>query len=147
MTGMSVPVRPLRLTPKKNHTNWPCALNSVTEKGQNEPPDEGRLAELRVEELARDLAQQINSYPTEQREQLREMAVHLVRDEVQIQQAQIERDPGAMQPAFNPLGMAIPLCLVGAVMLVLFPPVGLTLFAVAFLMALWGLAAVWLVRR
>jgi hypothetical protein len=121
------------------------ALISVTEKGQNEPAAEGRLVEVRVEELARHLAQQINSYPTERREQLREMAVHLVRDEVQIIQPQVGVDGGAA--VFNPLGLAIPLGLAGAVMLILFPPVGLVLFAVAFLMALWGVAAVWLVRR
>lgn len=121
------------------------ALISVTEQGQDEPAAEGRLAEVRVEELARHLAQQINSYPTERREQLREMAVHLVRDEVQILQPQVAGEGG--EPAFNPLGLAIPLSLAGAVMLLLFPPVGLVLFAVALLMALWGVAAVWLVRR
>ena len=119
----------------------------MTEKGQNEPSDEGRLAEVRVEDLARHLARQINTYPTEQREHLREMAVHLVRDEVQILPPRFERAPGEREPAFNPLGMAIPLSLAGALMLVLFPPVGLTLFVVAFLMVLWGLATIWLVRR
>lgn len=121
------------------------ALNSVTEKGQNEPAAEQWSAEARVEELAHDLAQQINSYPTERREHLREMAVHLVRDEVQILQpsVSVETDPAG----FNPLGLAIPLSLAGAVMLILFPPVGLVLFAVALLMALWGVATVWLVRR
>jgi len=121
------------------------ALISVTEKGQNEPVPEERSADVRVEELARNLAQQINSYPTERREQLREMAVHLVRDEVQILQPDFGVD--RRDPVFNPLGLAIPLSLAGAVMLILFPPVGLVLFAVAALMAVWGLAAVWLVRR
>jgi hypothetical protein len=121
------------------------ALISVTEKGQNEPAAEERSAEVRVEELARHLAQQINSYPTERREQLREMAVHLVRDEVQILQPNVGAE--ARDLAFNPLGLAIPLSLAGAVMLILFPPVGLVLFALAALMALWGVAAVWLVGR
>lgn len=144
---MNVLPRFLSLTPQKNRNKWPIALISVTEKGQNEPAEEGRSAEVRVEDLARNLAQQINSYPTEQREQLREMAVHLMRDEVQIVAPRDEREPGAPAPAFNPLGLAIPLCLAGAVMLVLFPPVGMTLFVVALLMALWGVATVWLVRR
>jgi hypothetical protein len=48
---------------------------------------------------------------------------------------------------FNPLAIAIPLSLMGFVMLILFPPVGLTLFATAVVMVFWGLASVLFTRR
>jgi hypothetical protein len=49
--------------------------------------------------------------------------------------------------AFNPFAIAIPLGLAGAVMLILFPPVGLLLFGSAGVMMVWGVAVVLLSRR
>jgi hypothetical protein len=104
--------------------------------------------DLRVEHLARQLAQMINAGVGEVREQLREMAVHVLRDEVELVEsvASAHEDPPSQQ-SYNPFAIAIPLGLVGGVMLILFPPVGLLLFAAAGTMMLWGVAAVALSRR
>jgi hypothetical protein len=100
---------------------------------------------VQVEGQARDLARLISSAPAGQRERLRDMAVSLLRDEVEMIQ------PVAAAPAtsdtLNPFAIGIPLMLAGAVMVVMFPPVGLLLFAAAALMMLWGLATVFLARR
>ena len=100
---------------------------------------------VQVEGQARDLARTISAAPAAQRERLRDMAVSLLRDEVETIQ------PVAAAPAtsetLNPFAIGIPLMLAGAVMLLMFPPVGLLLFAAAALMMFWGLAAVLLVRR
>jgi hypothetical protein len=52
--------------------------------------------------------------------------------------------PGAVHEAaapapFNPLGIGLPLLLVGLALLVLFPPVGLLLLLFAVIMIVWGL--------
>lgn len=96
--------------------------------------------------MARDLAQHINSVPSEQREHLREMVVHLVRDEVQIAPPSIQGSAGGGVGAFNPFAIGIPLALAGAVLMILFPPVGLMLFAAAAATMAWGVLSVLLSR-
>lgn len=90
--------------------------------------------------MARDIARHINSLPAEQREQLREMVVHLVRDEVQIVPPAVQRSAAAA--SFNPFAIGIPLALAGAVLIILFPPVGLLLFGAAGLSMGWGVLSV-----
>jgi len=100
---------------------------------------------VQIEGLAHDLARTISTAPAGQRERLREMAVHVLRDEVEIIEPAVLAAPS--RSASNPFGMGIPLLLVGFVMLVMFPPVGLLLCAAAALMMVWGVAAVFFVRR
>ena len=139
---------PACLTHKNNSNNWPSALIPVTDKGKNEPvEDAGRSAEVRVEEMARSLAHSINAYPTEQREQLREMVVHTVRDEVRIVQPRVDQAGSGGSADFNPFAIGLPLLGAGLVMGILFPPLGLVLFAAAAFMMLWGLAAVMFSRH
>ena len=103
--------------------------------------------DLRVEHLARQLAQVINAGVGEEREQLREMAVHVLRDEGELVASVAPAEEVRPPQASNPFAIAIPLVLVGGVMLILFPPVGLLLFAAAGMMMLWGLVAVAFSRR
>jgi hypothetical protein len=98
-----------------------------------------------VEGLARDLARTISAAPTGERERLRDMAVQLLRDEVEIEApVDVTTTSGG---TVNPFAIGIPLILVGGVMLVMFPPVGLLLFGAAVLTMVWGVATVFLVRR
>ena len=99
-----------------------------------------RALDRSVLALAREIADKINAGPIEGRDVLREMAVNAVRDEVQIvapQQPESKRG----EASFNPLGIGIPLVLVGAVLVVLFPPVGFLMFATAAVMVVWGVLA------
>lgn len=101
--------------------------------------------ENQIEGSARDLARKISAAPAGERERLRDMAVHLLRDEVEIT-APIDVTETATGTV-NPFAIGIPLILVGGVMLVMFPPVGLLLFGAAAVMMVWGVATVFFVRR
>ena len=113
----------------------------MIEKSQIDSKD-AEITEARVESLARALARRINSAPSERREQLREMVVHLVRDEVQIAPPAVDRTAAGGGAAFNPFAIGIPLGLAGAVLSILFPPIGLMVFAAAGLMMAWGVLSV-----
>ena len=93
-----------------------------------------------IEGLARDLARTISAAPPEQRERLREMAVHLLRDEVEIiQRADPVAAPGG---GLNPFAIAIPLLLAACVTWILSPFVTLLLVGIAVMMMAWGVASV-----
>lgn len=92
--------------------------------------------------MARDLAHHINSVPSEQREQLREMVVHVVRDEVFIAPPVIDRAGAGGAGAFSPFAIAIPLVLAGGLLSILFPPIGVMMFAAAGVSVAWGLLSV-----
>ncbi len=99
-----------------------------------------------MEALAREIADTINAGQVEGRERLREVALGLLRDEVHV----TEPLPAVLQPpavgTFNPFGIGIPLILMGGVLVFLFPPVGLLLFAAAGVMIAWGVGTT-LLRR
>ncbi len=92
-----------------------------------------------MEALARELADTINAGQVEGRERLREVALGLLRDEVQLSEPELAPAAGPVATgAFNPFGIGIPLVLMGSVLVFLFPPVGLLMFAAAAVMIVWG---------
>ena len=105
------------------------------ERGAGDP---GVALETRVEALAREIATAVNAGQIEQREFLRELAVNLLREEVQISAPSGAAVPAEPLGSFNPFGIGIPLLLMGAVLVFLFPPVGLLMFAAAAVMIAWG---------
>jgi hypothetical protein len=100
---------------------------------------DNRALERRVEALARELAEEINVGGAEARTLLREIAVSTLRDEVREEPQQREEIQASGK--FNSFGIGIPLLLMGAVLIFLFPPVGLLLFATAILALVWGVVA------
>ena len=103
--------------------------------------EERENLERRVEALANEIAELINSGKGEERNDLKDLALSVVREEVRSGEDSAAGSLGREEPgaAFNPIAIGIPLFLVGAVMLVLFPPVGLLLLGLAGLMVVWGL--------
>jgi hypothetical protein len=99
-----------------------------------------------IEGLTRDLAEKISAAPLGQRERWRDMAVHLLRDEVETSEPR-DAAPPAAAGSFNSFGIAIPLLLAGAVLLPLFGAAGLVLCAAALVMMTWGIASVLLGGR
>ena len=95
--------------------------------------------ERRVEALAGEIAELINTSSGTERSDLRDLALSIVREEVRS--GGDDEVPGtrfdAKQP-FNPIAMAIPIFLIGAVMIILFPPVGLFLVGGSFVLVGWG---------
>ena len=55
--------------------------------------------------------------------------------------------PPSASGTFNPLGIGIPLVLMGGVLVFLFPLVGLLMFAAAAVMIVWGVGATLLARN
>lgn len=92
-----------------------------------------------VEGLVRDLVRTISAAPPEQRERLRDMAVHLLRDEVDVIQW-VDAGPAPAR-GLNPFAICIPLLLVGSVTWIVSPLITLLLFAAAAVMMAWGVAA------
>jgi len=119
----------------------------TTVSDEQQAAENDRVRERRIEALAREIADTINAGRAEGREELQEIAINVVRDEVQI----IEPPPAVAAPAatgtFNPLGIGIPLILMGGVLIFLFPPVGLLMFAAAAVMIAWGVGTTLLARN
>jgi hypothetical protein len=105
----------------------------------------GRALERRVAALAREIAETINTGQGEEREGLRDLAVNLLRDEVQVIELPrpVERQSAG---SFNPFGIGIPFVLMGMVLVFLFPLVGLLMFAAAAVMIAWGVGTTLLAR-
>lgn len=96
----------------------------------------------RVEALAREIADTINAGQIDAREGLRDIATDVLREAVRTDDIGLASEAAAAGPShFNPFGIGIPLILMGSVMVFLFPPVGLFLFAVAGVVLAWGVAA------
>ena len=116
---------------------------------EQESEQGARARQQRIEALARQIAETINAAPVEGREELREEVGELLRTEVrEVDQPPSTQPAGGPQPGggFNPFGIGIPLILMGAVLVFLFPPVGLLLFAAATVMLVWGVGSTLLAR-
>ena len=99
-----------------------------------------------MEDLARRLVETINGAAADQRQDLRDYAIDLVREGTEAIEAPREQPARKRASGTNPLGMGLLLFLVALPMCLLFPPVGLALLAVAILLGGWGIV-VTLVRR
>lgn len=99
-----------------------------------------------VEALARQLADVINGAGSGERQDLREYALGLLRDETEI----VDASPGPTRTnapnGGGPLAMALVLTLAALPLLLLFAPVGLLLLGTAAMMALWGALSALLTR-
>jgi VIT1/CCC1 family predicted Fe2+/Mn2+ transporter len=95
-----------------------------------------------VEGLARRIAEVVNSAGAEQRQDLREYAIGLLKEETEHTDAPSAPvdGPHAPAPRFNPLAIALLLVLASLPLLlsVVFAPVGLAVLVLAGLMAVWG---------
>ena len=113
--------------------------------------------ERRVEALASELALLINSSNSEDREGLKDLALSIVREEVQGRDVDppgrgtvAAGGPGSSTGSaapFNAIAVAMPLGLAGAVMVFLFPLGGLVLFALAGLLVAFGVLASFFAKR
>lgn len=142
------------LTPCQNHIN-PVPPARVLGKLQHsiDKAAEEETLRVQVEQCARELARVINGGESEWRGPFRDAAIELLYDTVETEPPLCDALDGAEAAAVavptqtsNPIAIAIPLLMVGAVMVILFPPIGLLLFAAAGVMVVWGLASV-LFRR
>lgn len=102
-----------------------------------------RALDRSVLALARQIADVINAGPREGRDILREMAIETLRERVRTEPAVGLAAPPA-PASFNPFGIGLPLVFVGAILVFLFPPVGLMMFGTAAVMMVWGvISSLW----
>jgi VIT1/CCC1 family predicted Fe2+/Mn2+ transporter len=110
--------------------------------------DRQRELDGRVEELTRQIAEVVNRAGVEQRQDLREYAIGLLKEETEVADA-LPASAGATHVApFNPLAVALLLVLAAVPLLlsIVFAPVGIAILVIALGMGLWGLLTS-LVRR
>ena len=94
-----------------------------------------------MEELAAEIASLIDHAGLDERRDLRELAIGVLRERTDHAASAPAVTATAQSPVFNPLGIGLPLLLVGVVLVFLFPPVGLLILSFAAAMVVWGVVA------
>ena len=110
----------------------------------SDPPNVAAQArEQEIERLAQELGRLIQGASPERREDLKELAFALIREEL-IYEAQGEESPGGSTPApFNPLGTGVLFFCLGAGLSFVFGPVGLLLMFGGLIFVVWGALISW----
>ena len=101
--------------------------------------------EQEVERLAQELGRLIQGADPGQREDLKELAFALIREEF-IHKADDDSAPaaGSIPAPFNPLGTGVLIFVLGAGLSFIFGPVGLVLMAGGIIFVVWGALISWL---
>ena len=99
----------------------------------------GSAADAAIERLTADVVEVVNTAPPEQRQDLREYAIGLLKEGTEIGDAPEARADHHDAAGQTPLGLALLLGVVGLPAALLFPPVGLTLLVIAAVMGVFGI--------
>ena len=110
----------------------------------SEPPTTTPQArEQEIERLAQELGRLIQGAEPERREDLKELAFALIREEL-IHDPERDRSGGGSTPApFNPLGTGVLIFVLGAGLSFVFGPVGLVLMLGGLIFVVWGTLISW----
>lgn len=101
-----------------------------------------REQDLEVEELTKRIAEVVNSAGIDNRQDLREYAIGLLKEETEF----ADIPPAAtaskeVRSSSQSVGIAVLLAVVSLPLLLLFPPVGVVLLFFAVVMGVWGVVA------
>ena len=110
----------------------------------SDPPNGAPEArEQEIERLAQEIGHLIQGANPERREDLKELAFALIREEL-IHSAEGEEIGGGSTPApFNPLGTGILIFVLGVGLSFIFGPVGLVLMLGGLIFVVWGAFISW----
>jgi hypothetical protein len=110
----------------------------------SDPPiDASQAREQEIERLAQELGRLIQGADPQSRDDLKEAAFALIREEL-IHKAEGEvRDGGSTPAAFNPLGTGVLIFFLGAGLSFVFGPVGLVLMLAGMSFVVWGALISW----
>lgn len=113
----------------------------------SDSPNSGHQAtEHEIERLAQEIGRLIQSSEPQRREDLKELAYTLIREEM-IQRGEGEQTADGSAPGpFNPLGTGVLILILGAGLSFIFGPVGLVLMLSGLLFILWGAVISWVKR-
>jgi len=102
--------------------------------------------EREVERLAQELGRLIQSAEPEKREDLKELAYTLIREEIFAGGGREEKQSDGTTRPFNPLGSGVLFFVLGAGLFFVFPGVGATLMFGGVVFVVWGALITWLKR-
>ena len=113
----------------------------------SDPPKVAPQArEQEIERLAQEIGRLIQGADPERREDLKELAFALIREEL-IHEAEGEKSAVGSTPApFNPLGTGVLIFCLGAGLSFVFGPVGLVLMFGGIVFVVWGALMSWFKR-
>lgn len=113
----------------------------------SDPPNGASQArEQEIERLAQEIGRLIQGADPERREDLKELAFALIREEL-IHEAGDEKTKEGSTPApFNPLGTGVLIFVLGAGLSFIVGPVGLVLMLGGVIFVIWGGLISWLKR-
>jgi len=101
--------------------------------------------EKEIERLAQELGRLIQGADPEQREDLKELAYTLIREELfQHDEHEIKEGEPAPPAPFNPLGTGVLIFVLGGGLSFVFGPVGLFLMGAGIIFVVWGAVLSWL---
>jgi hypothetical protein len=112
----------------------------------SEPPDIAPDArEKEIERLAEELGRLIRGVDPERREDLKELAFTLIREEIFQHEEPSVKEGGPTPPApFNPLGTGVLIFVLGGGLSFVFGPVGLFLMLAGIVFIVWGALISWI---
>lgn len=100
--------------------------------------------EQEIEKVAQELGRLIQGADPEQRNDLKELAFALIREEFIHKAEDQESQAGSVPAPFNPLGTGVLLFCVGAGLSFIFGPVGLVLMLAGVIFVTWGALISWI---
>lgn len=101
--------------------------------------------EEEIERLAQEIGRLIQSADPEKRQDLKEIAYTLIREEMSERGESEKQGDGTIRP-FNPLGTGVLFLVLGAGLSFVFGPVGLTLMLGGVIFIVWGAIISWFKR-
>ncbi len=111
-------------------------VSNSPNSGQQTPEDE-------VEKLAQDIGRLIRAVEPQGREELKELAYTLIREEMNEGAVGEGVTEGSPAGPFNPLGVGVLILVLGAGLSFIFGPVGLLLMLGGLIFILWGAIISW----
>ena len=99
--------------------------------------------EEEIERLAQEIGRLIKNADPQKREELKELAFTLIREEVFERSAEEKNGAGTDPGPFNPLGTGVLIFVLGAGLSFVFGPVGLTLMLGGLIFIVWGAVISW----
>jgi hypothetical protein len=111
----------------------------------SDPPNATQLErEQEIERLAQEIGRLIQGADPQRRDDLKELAFALIREEL-IHKIESEPSTGGSAPApFNPLGTGVLIFFLGAGLSFVFGPVGLLLMLGGLVFVVWGALISWI---
>ena len=110
----------------------------------SDPPNAAPQArEQEIERLAQELGRLIQGADPERRDDLKEMALALIREELIHDAGSDETAKGSAPAPFNPLGTGVLIFFLGAGLSFIFGPVGLVLMLGGLIFVVWGALLSW----